>query len=131
MQEKCEQVNFLAPIARCRNSVFPISQAQAQAQVSDYICVPEFDLNTYCRHMGELTFLWFVSFLAFLTFLRDRLFFKLNQNPSADLCQTSTINPLTGDTSTFTSLLFWSLGVNCRRLAQGHMWDLPEMETTW
>ena len=58
MQEKCEQVNFLAPIARCRNSVFPISQAQAQAQVSDYICVPEFDLNIFSPHMGQLIFLW-------------------------------------------------------------------------
>ena len=77
MQEKCEQVNFLAPIARCRNSVFPISQAQAQAQVSDYICVPEFDLNIFSPHMGQLIFLWLPSFLAFLTFLRDRLFFKL------------------------------------------------------
>ena len=131
MQEKCEQVNFLAPIARCRNSVFPISQAQAQAQVSDYICVPEFDLNIFSPHMGQLIFFWLPSFLAFLTFLRDRFFSNFYQNPSAVLCQTSTINALTGDTSTFTSLLFWSLGVNCRRLAQGHMWDLPEMEITW
>ena len=34
------------------------SQAQAQAQVSDYICVPEFDLNIFSPHMGQLIFLW-------------------------------------------------------------------------
>ena len=57
--------------------------------------------------------------------------FKLWQNPSAVLCQTSTTNTLTGGTSTFTPLLFWSLGVSCRQLADEHMWDLPGMEITW
>ena len=68
-------------------------QSQAQAQVSDYIYGPDFALHIYCRHMAALEFLWFSSFLTFLTFLGDRLFFKLNQNPSAVLCQTSTFEP--------------------------------------
>ena len=105
--------------------------SSSPSPVSDYIHAPDFALNIYCRYMAEVKFLWFISFFAFFTFLRDRLFFKLWQNPSAVLCQTSTTNTLTGGTSTFTPLLFWSLGVSCRHLADEHMWDLPEMEITW
>ena len=108
--------------------------SSSPSPVSDYIHAPDSALNIYCHHMAEVEFLWFISFFAlltFFTFLRDRFFFKLWQNPSAVLCQTSTTNTLTGGTSTFTPLLFWSLGVSCRRLADEHMWDLPGMEITW
>ena len=105
--------------------------SSSPSPVSDYIPAPDIGLNIYSPHMGQLIFLWFLSFFAFLTFLRDSFFFKLWQNPSAVLCQTSTTNTLTGGTSTFTPLLFWSLGVSCRQLADEHMWDLPEMEITW
>ena len=97
--------------------------SSSPSPVSDYIHAPDFALNIYCHHMAELKFLWFISFFAFFTFLRVRFFFKLWQNPSAVLCQISTTNTLTGGTSTFTPLLFWSLGVSCRHLAEEHMWD--------
>ena len=97
-----------------------------------WLCTcPDFTLNICCHDLTELKFLWLISFFAFLTFLRDSFFFKVWQNPSAVLCQTSTTNTLTGCTSTFTPLLFWSLGVSCRRMAEDHMWDLPITEITW
>ena len=97
-----------------------------------WLCTcPDFTLNICCHDLTELKFLWLISFFAFLTYLRDRFFFKVWQNPSAVLCQTSTTNTLTGGTSTFTPLLFWSLGVSCRRMAEDHMWDLPITEITW
>ena len=61
---------------------------------------------------------------------RQIVFSTLWQNPSADLCQTSTAYALPGGRSTSTPLLFRSLGVNCSRMAQVHRWGLPETEIT-
>ena len=49
--------------------------------VSDYIPAPDFALNICCHDMAEVKFLWFLSFFAFLTFLRDRFFSKFDKIP--------------------------------------------------
>ena len=112
------------------------SQAQAQAQASDYICVLEFALNIYHCHISKITFLWCSSFFAFLTlhslhFWEIGFFQTFYKIPLQSCANHRQVTSLAGDTSTFTSMLFWSLGVTCRRLAHGHMWDLPEMEIAW
>ena len=68
----------------------------------------------------------FFTFLTFLTFLGDRLFFKLFAKPLRSPVRANyNWATLTGHSSTFMCMWFWSLGVNCRWSAQGHTWGLP------
>ena len=68
----------------------------------------------------------FFTFLTFLTFLGDRLFFKVFAKPLRSPVRANyNWIPLKGTHRPIRPIYFWSLGVNCRRRAQGHTWGLP------
>ena len=68
----------------------------------------------------------FFAFLTFVTFLGDRLFFKLFAKPLRSPVRANyNWIPLKGTHRPIRPIYFWSLGVNCRRHAQGHTWGLP------
>ena len=110
------------------NHVWWKSQSQAQAQAR-YLTIYMpltlpwiFTVNTWLKcnscglhHFSHFLHFWEIGFFQTLT--------KSLCSPLPDT--------LTGGSSTFTPLLFWSLGVSCRQLADEHMWDLPGMEITW
>ena len=73
-------------------------------------------------------YLWItcLTFLTFVTFLGDRLFFKLFAKPLRSPVRANyNWIPLKGTHRPIRPIYFWSLGVNCRRRAQGHTWGLP------
>ena len=75
-----------------------------------------------------LIYLWmtFLTFLTYLTYLGDRLFFKLFAKPLRSPVRANyNWIPLKGTHRPIRPIYFWSLGVNCRRRAQGHTWGLP------
>ena len=100
-----------------------------------YIYEPVIACLYYRHHSTPCFSLWFITFLvAFQNSQhtkRDRFFCqKKYQNPCRALYQSSTAFPLTGGTSTFTPLQFWSLEDRCRWVVHGPMWGFPEIEFT-
>ena len=70
--------------------------SSSPSPVSDYIHAPEFALSIYRHHMAELKFLWFISFFAFFTFLRDRLFSNFDKIPLQSSARHRQLTPSQG-----------------------------------